>query len=855
MGSKKHKKHKSEKKDRYEEKQFGIEKPPSLKLILKVGSSSTPEHSSDSPGPTLPPVHANINYSVASQAGDEESHLSTASFHTKDETHIDRQHRKAKKKKKKKEKDKDKEKHEKKHKHHHKEKRKRPRDESSQDDISVGEESLSDPPLPNKRIMMEGNVGEASQGTNSGDGTHLHQGQVCTSREPRSCVLRQRQERSALQRLLDHLLKGLEKRDPQQFFAWPVTDHIAPGYSQIISQPMDFSTMKQKIDDGAYSCLGDFIDDFKLMCNNAMVYNHPETIYYKAAKKLLHVGLKFMSADKLKPLRSVLPYLCELTRAELGFELGNEDYLASGTPMKSENLSAEEGGGSVREDCDDMSAEVRREHRRKMKENRPLSKFEAIPDDLTPEEILQQAQNAAKAAADKLSMKQVNSKMGFLRQKKDGSTSLAILIPTDGVTPGTNERPVSLGAFSGKLTHGTGQLQGFREDRRNLAKTVKPLYYGAFGSYAPSYDSTFANLTKEESDLVYQTYGDETAVQYAESIQDFTKDCDYTLTMVDNLLDLLTGGEHRRTKRILEERRKLREEEERVRQLLEGRGPSGVQSGDVQSQPLQQMQPVPVVNNNNSINNNNNNNNNNNIIQNTALPNIDTRVDFSALKSLSSVGLDVDFLDELESHLRTGDENRAAAQAMQVQLDHTSNLLQKLQQVQSDRLSMAPPPHLSQVALPSDGELQLAEKITDNLKDMAKKVNPIDITSVPALRKAMGILPEAGPPSHPESPLEVIDSAPTHVPSDAAVASGSGLGNVVPVPLLGSGQVTGDATVVEEVDVEGTNSQVGGEDVAEVGGLVTDLESELREFLESGPPISSSPLHDDKTIEEILSES
>jgi len=42
------------------------------------------------------------------------------------------------------------------------------------------------------------------------------------------------------------------------------------------------------------------------------------------------------------------------------------------------------------------------------------------------------------------------------------------------------------------------------------------LYYGDFGSYAPSYDSTFANLTKEESDLVYQTYGDETCVQYAE---------------------------------------------------------------------------------------------------------------------------------------------------------------------------------------------------------------------------------------------------------------------------------------------------------------------------------------------------
>lgn len=31
------------------------------------------------------------------------------------------------------------------------------------------------------------------------------------------------------------------------------------------------------------------------MCDNAMVYNGPETVYYKAAKKLLHTGFKMMS--------------------------------------------------------------------------------------------------------------------------------------------------------------------------------------------------------------------------------------------------------------------------------------------------------------------------------------------------------------------------------------------------------------------------------------------------------------------------------------------------------------------------------------------------------------------------------
>lgn len=132
--------------------------------------------------------------------------------------------------------------------------------------------------------------------------------------------------------------------------------------------------------------------------------------------------------------------------------------------------------------------------------------------------------------------------MGFLRQKKDGTTTLAIIVPNDGIDEKTRERPVLLGSLIGRLNHGSGSLQGFREDKRNFVKTgtilvmfaflllaifklwkklfrlvvVKPLYYGAFGSYAPSYDSTFANLTKEESQLLFQTYGDETAVQYAE---------------------------------------------------------------------------------------------------------------------------------------------------------------------------------------------------------------------------------------------------------------------------------------------------------------------------------------------------
>lgn len=502
-------------------------------------------------------------------------------------------HKKLKKKKKKKDK---------RHKHHHKDKKRR-REESSQESVGDADENLTEVPkkIPNHQLLppRPPSGGELRVGVGNISSLSPH-------REPRTCVLRKIAERTPLQRLLEHLLRSMEKRDPQQFFAWPVTDSIAPGYSQIITNPMDFSTIKQKIDDSNYQNLSEFVDDFKLMCDNAMTYNHPDTIYYKAAKKLLHVGLKMVLPEKLRQLRPVLTYMHDISKEELGFELGIEDPNNPDAPVTEEQIERER----EQEERNEEAEELRKENQRKMR-LASLGKFEAIPDDLTPEEILKQARGAAKVAAEKLSLKRVNSKMGFLRQKKDGTTSLQIIVPGDGIIPGTNQRPVSLGQLIGKLNHGTGALAGFREDRRNMSKPVKPLYYGAFGSYAPSYDSTFANLTKEETDLVYQTYGDETAVQYAESILDFAKDCDYTLTMVDDLLDILTGGDHRKTKKFLEEKRRLKEEEERIQQLLE--------------KPNQDV--------------------NRNI---TLLEKV--KVDIEQLKTLTELGIDVNFLENLGNY-------------------------------------------------------------------------------------------------------------------------------------------------------------------------------------------------------------
>lgn len=61
------------------------------------------------------------------------------------------------------------------------------------------------------------------------------------------------------------------------------------------------------------------------MCNNAMKYNKVGTVYHKAAKRLLHAGLKQLTPQKLRPLGDILTYMYEIPIKELGFDIGKMD--------------------------------------------------------------------------------------------------------------------------------------------------------------------------------------------------------------------------------------------------------------------------------------------------------------------------------------------------------------------------------------------------------------------------------------------------------------------------------------------------------------------------------------------------
>ncbi|XP_059146220.1 bromodomain-containing protein 7-like isoform X2 [Physella acuta] len=365
-------------------------------------------------------------------------------------------------------------------------------------------------------------------------------------REPRSCTLKDN-DGIILKQMLNHLIKILQNKDVNGFFAFPVTDSIAPGYSSIIVHPMDFSTMAAKIEACEYSNVMDFKKDFILMCNNAMTYNRPDTIYYKEAKRLLHIGIRQLSKEKLLHLKKTQSFLASITLQELGFD---------------------ESGHVVEPAPAPVVEETRVQPREEPKPEVDVGKYEVIPDDeLSPEEILAQASEAAQRAHDQLTTRKPKTDLGFLRLEEDGTTSMTILNPwNDGIVSST-QKVISLGDYMGKLKSGSGSLFKFKEDKRNKVCPETYLCYGPFSSHAPAYDSSFASCTKEESDLLLSTYGGEIGVQYAKSVQKFVENAGISaVEMVDRLLDTLTNGQHSKS-RVLLEQQKRKEEEQAERAL------------------------------------------------------------------------------------------------------------------------------------------------------------------------------------------------------------------------------------------------------------------------------------------------
>ncbi|CAF0834997.1 unnamed protein product [Brachionus calyciflorus] len=367
---------------------------------------------------------------------------------------------------------------------------------------------------------------------------------------------RQHVDHLRLAECLDYLHRMIGRKDKEDIFGLPVTDDIAPGYSTIIKNPMDLSTMRKKIDTHAYNSIVEYRNDMILMCENCMIYNKSDTIYYQAAKKMLDYGLKLLSKEKLQALRNTVRILRYLTPAEFGWL--EQD--GSGESEPSPQLIRKRAEQSAQKSFNaPYTSRLGPNNSIIISKNKLVLKTDTDNKDsyIVPpegedfdEDITEQVKQMAALASQRLADKNKHGKMGYLRRNSNGSLSYNFLKNSDCVKDSEDneecsEKTVTIGNLSEALQPNSYSMTNFIEEKKT---STKPMYFienGPFSSHAPTYDTTYSNLTKEEIDMLMTTYGDETAYQYALSLMDFSKDSGFMFNKYVNLvLNTLTNNEH-----------------------------------------------------------------------------------------------------------------------------------------------------------------------------------------------------------------------------------------------------------------------------------------------------------------------
>ncbi|XP_072829828.1 bromodomain-containing protein 1 isoform X2 [Vicugna pacos] len=90
--------------------------------------------------------------------------------------------------------------------------------------------------------------------------------------------------------LLRSVLDQLQEKDPARIFAQPVSLKEVPDYLDHIERPMDFATMRKRLEAQGYGTLRELEEDFDLIVDNCMKYNAKDTVFYRAAVRLRDQG-------------------------------------------------------------------------------------------------------------------------------------------------------------------------------------------------------------------------------------------------------------------------------------------------------------------------------------------------------------------------------------------------------------------------------------------------------------------------------------------------------------------------------------------------------------------------------------
>ena len=339
----------------------------------------------------------------------------------------------------------------------------------------------------------------------------------------------------------------LKNRDQQAIFCSPVTDDIAPGYSKLITQPMDFSRMKDKIETGGYTRVEELFDDFLLMCQNAMTYNKPTTYYYRAAKRIKEAGTKnleklarsyIISENKSKissravdshdQTEMVSILIVSIDRSKLSGPLSSKR-LSLLSPEKT--AGTQENESETPSQTGDLTT--------------PVTNIECTRSKLTiPLGVTSLESEDSRQIQSGMDTEAVNADTSLLPPPSSYQSPHAKVpariqpTPTDRVTDvnntGINTRDIATSKKQPTLME-IKQRKFNRKREQTFQKMytratqarriyggslapVRPLSYGSFASFAPSYDSSFANINCQETDRVYSIVDQRELKEYEDTV-------------------------------------------------------------------------------------------------------------------------------------------------------------------------------------------------------------------------------------------------------------------------------------------------------------------------------------------------
>uniref|UniRef100_A0A915E2U5 Bromo domain-containing protein n=1 Tax=Ditylenchus dipsaci TaxID=166011 RepID=A0A915E2U5_9BILA len=406
----------------------------------------------------------------------------------------------------------------------------------------------------------------------------------------------------------------------EEFFANPVLASTAPDYLSVISSPMDFSSMRRKVESNEYGHIAEFKADVQLVVDNAMTYNPPTSIYHLAASKLAVI----------------------LVAIRQGYTNGT-DGLNNPTAG-----NGARGGDVVRKGT--------------------TKALNAISDNVGSNDLMNMAEKDLK---NRLTSRLPNCQLGYL-DNKDGALALNILT-------GAEKSKITLGDFVKKLDKGNPGICTPAESRLCVDYPITYTNTGPFSSFAPQFDSTWATLSKRDSDLLTACYGDQANAAEAIALRQMVADSgDSILGIVDGFLDKLTDGEHSRTIKELE------------------KGPVKANH----SSPLNEL--------------------------------------LEDVKSLENIGLDLSFVNDLKVDLGLAPKPKLSVEQ---QLRKTGRMVTDLAGLNYNRLSNQPAVTLTDAAALSSVEVQLADNVLDEFGKEINGLNvkPADLVSSKVIHESLGL--------------------------------------------------------------------------------------------------------------------